>query len=438
MLFRSLINKITTSEPKYLNRIDNPIVRENEKKLQADITKALGLSFGDDLAGSEKILMALHKVGPSNIELKNTLANVWRQRGWLDLAEITFKNNSVQEKHNTHSKYGQANTYLDGRAWALAEKELNELNQHIPPDEPILKDLNKRWKLHQKRQFISGVSTSDSSGSAVASKTKNFDALLYSAPFKDNYRAFAYTGYTNDDFPEGTGNILRPGAGLEYRSHQWLTTARLGVATNDGHGVTSDLYTQYRASDYWLFDANLELNARQSPSRGQRIGIQGDLMSVGATYRWSELMQLSASAGYMQMSDGNNRQSLGLALDMRVYTQPHYKANVGLDASLSLNSLDNAVYFNPKSDTEISAILTQDWLTWRRYNRSFTQRLGLGYGHYQQERFGGEAIWSTRYSHIWRFDRQFSLEYGLARTSHPYDGDTEFNNSFFGGINLLF
>lgn len=433
-----LINKISTTEPNYLNRSDNPIVRENERKLRADITKALGLSFGDDLAGSENILMALHEIGPSNIEVQNTLANVWRRRGWLDLAEKTFKNNLAKDKHNTHTQYGLANTHLDGRDWALAEKEIKALNRYISPDEPILKDLNRRWKLHQKRQFISNFSTSSSSGSAVASKTKNINALLYSAPFRDNYRAFAYGGLSNDDFPEGSGNIFRPAVGLEYRSHQWLAAAQLGLATKDGHGASGAINAQYRASDYWLFDTNVEFNARQMPTRGQRVGIQGDLVDIGATYRWNELMQASASAGYMHMSDGNTRKSLRLTLDRRLLTAPHYKANIGIGASASKNSLNNAVYFNPESDTEIGAILTQDWLTWRRYDRSFTQRLGLGLGHYQQEDFGGKATWSVRYSHIWRFDRQFSLEYGIARTSHPYDGITEFNNSFFGSINLLF
>ncbi|HSR02190.1 MAG TPA: poly-beta-1,6 N-acetyl-D-glucosamine export porin PgaA, partial [Methylophilaceae bacterium] len=433
-----LINKIAAAEPKYINRKDNPIIRENEKKLRADITKALGLSYGDNLAGSDKMLTALHNVGPSNIEVKNTLADIWRQRGWLDLAEKSFKNNLAKDKYNTHTKYGLAKTYLDGRDWAMAEKEINELNSYISPDEPILKDLNEAWKFHQKRQFISNFSTSSSSGSAVASKTKNIDALLYSAPFRNNYRAFAYNGLSNDDFPEGTGNILRPALGLEYRSYQWLAAAQLGIATNDGHGASGAINAQYRANDFWLFDTNIEFNAQQMPTRGQRVGIKGDLVEIGATYRWSELMQASSSAGYMHMSDGNIRKSLRLTLDRRLITTPHYKANIGIYASASKNNTNNAVYFNPKSDTEIAATLTQNWLTWRRYDRSFTQRLDLSTGHYQQEDFGGKGTWSIRYSHIWRFDRQFSLEYGIARTSHPYDGLTEFNNSFFGSINLLF
>lgn len=432
------IQTIIAQQPSYLNRSDNPTVRQNDKKLQADTVAAMGMAYGDNLAGSEKALTALQNIGPSNQQLSNHLANIWRWRGWLDLAGNTYQSNLVKEPNDTQAKYGLAHTYLDGRDWALADKEIKALNGYITPDDPALKDLNQRWALHQKRQFITDFNTGKSSGAAIGSRTSGINTWLYSAPFNDNYRVYANADYHHATFPEGDGNVLAPAVGLEYRSHDWLVASQLGLATQDGHGATGGVRASYRANDYWSFDSEAAFNSQQMPVRGQRVGTQGDLINAGVTYRWSELTQASAAVGYMNMSDGNNRQSLQLAWDNRLYTAPHYKAYLRAEASASRNSINNASYFNPKSDTALGATIRQDWLTWRRYDSSFTQRLILGMGTYQQQNFGSDGTWSVSYSHDWDINRWLNVEYGIARRGQPYDGIKEYRSSLFGHINLLF
>lgn len=434
----SHIQTISTQQPSYLNRNNNPTVRENDKKLEADTVAAMGMAYGDDLAGSEQALTALKSIGPSNHPLNNYLANIWRWRGWLDLAEKTYQDNLIKEPNDVQAQYGLAHTHLDGRDWALADKEIKALNGYLSPDDPALKELNRRWALHQKRQFITDFNTGKSSGAAIGSRTNDVNAWLYSAPFNDHYRLYGNTAYHGATFPEGNGSVIAPALGLEYRSHHWLVASQLGLATQDGHGASGGIRASYRANDYWLFDSEMAFNSQQMPVRGQRVGIQGDLINAGVTYRWSELMQASASVGYMNMSDGNHRQNLQLAWDSRIYNTPHYKAYVRAEASASRNSLDNASYFNPKSDSTIGGTLRQDWLTWRRYDSSFTQRLILGTGNYQQQRFGSGGTWSISYSHDWDINRWLNLEYGIARRAQPYDGIREYRNSLFGHINLLF
>ena len=435
---QKLAKQIVAAETSYLNRNKNPIVRQNDNKLQADVTAALVLAYGDDLARSEKMFAALQKIGPNNVELKNNLATIWRWRGWLDLAAQTYQKILSDEKDNLQAKYGLANTHMDGRDWALAEQEIKDLNGYIAPENPSLKALNKRWELHNKRQFVADFSTGKSSGSALGSKSNNANAWLYSAPFNYNYRAFINTGYSYNTFPEGNGRIVTPNIGLEYRSHDWRWATQLGAATADGSGAAGSVTADYRANDYWSFNGGLELNSQQTPVRGQRVGIDGNAINIGATYRWSELMQASASANLTHMSDSNTRQGFGLALDRRLYTAPHYKANIRFGLNTSQNSLNNATYFNPKSDLSLGATLSQDWLTWRRYDRSFTQRLSLTGGNYQQENFGSKGTWSISYSHAWELDNLFGLEYGISHSSQPYDGIRESNNALFGHINLLF
>jgi biofilm PGA synthesis protein PgaA len=243
------INQISASQPSYLNRNDNPVVRQNDKKLQADTLAIMGMAYGDNLAGSEQALIAQKNIGPNNLEIKNNLANVWRWRGWVDLAGKTYQENLSIEKYNTQARYGLAHTYLDGRDWVLASNQIEDLNSYITPDDPALKELNTRWALHQKRQFITNFNTGNSSGAAIGTRASFINAWLYSAPFNDNYRVFANADYNHGTFPEGSGAVLAPAVGLEYRSHDWVISSQLGVAAQDGQGATGGVRAVYRADD---------------------------------------------------------------------------------------------------------------------------------------------------------------------------------------------
>lgn len=99
------IQTISAQQPSYLNRNDNPTVRQNDKKLQADTIAAMGMAYGDNLAGSEQALIALQNIGPSNQQISNHLANIWRWRGWLDLAGKTYQDNLAKEPNDMHAYY---------------------------------------------------------------------------------------------------------------------------------------------------------------------------------------------------------------------------------------------------------------------------------------------------------------------------------------------
>jgi biofilm PGA synthesis protein PgaA len=431
-------NQVAAQEPSYLNRIKNPVLRENDRRLHADTKAVLGLEYGDRLAESDQKFTAMRNLGPENAETKNNLATVWRWRGWLDKAEQSFKANLVEDKDDVEAQFGLANTHLDGRDWKQADNEIQALNRYIAQEDPVMKALNRRWELHNRRELIVDFTSGRSSGSAIGSKSSDVSARLYSSPFNDNYRAFVSTDYAKGNFVEGDGHLFAPNVGLEYRSNQWLASGQVGAITDSDHGISAAANAEYRADDYWRLNGDAQLNSSEVPLRARRAGIDGDSFGLGATYRWSELMQASAVANFLHLSDGNNRESLAARWDRRLYTSPHYKANVRLNLAMSHNSANNTVYFNPEHDTAYSASLLQEWVTWRRYERSFTQKLGLTMGGYAQAGFGNKSAWSVSYSHLWSFDHALEFEYGITHSKQPYDGITETGNSFFGHLDLLF
>ena len=57
---------------------------------------------------------------------------------------------------------------------------------------------------------------------------------------------------------------------------------------------------------------------------------------------------------------------------------------------------------------------------------AFRQRVYLGVGNYQESGFSSNNTWNARYEHDWELGDQFSLLYGIARSRHIYDGDSEY------------
>jgi len=80
------------------------------------------------------------------------------------------------------------------------------------------------------------------------------------------------------------------------------------------------------------------------------------------------------------------------------------------------------------------AALGAEWLTWRRYQRSFSQRVTYTFGRYWQDGFAPGALGDIRYEHTWRDDSHVSLKYGVGFGFHPYDGNRE--DRRYGYLNL--
>jgi biofilm PGA synthesis protein PgaA len=306
------------------------------------------------------------------------------------------------------------------------------------PENAAVQELDRRWSLHNMRQLTIDGFGSKSSGSSFGSRSQGLNGALYSSPINYNYRAFVSTKYDHATFPEGSGNAVFPGVGLEYTSRDWRITGALSKANISENGVTSTFTADYRLNDYWSFSTFAEINSSQMPLRGLRVGTSGDLLNASGVYRWSDLTSASLGVGYMRMNDGNNRESINATLDRRLIAKPHYKLTAHLRADASRNDDVNVNYYNPQSDREVGAILDNEWMLWRRYERSFSHRLQLGLGDYWQENYGSNLTWVASYEQQIRLDDRFELDYGVTRNRHAYDGVSELSTQYFARLNLLF
>ena len=123
------------------------------------------------------------------------------------------------------------------------------------------------------------------------------------------------------------------------------------------------------------------------------------------------------------MSDSNDRRSLAATGEYQFIQGPFYKASAALDVSGSTNTLINAAYFNPARDHTLQVTLKNEWLGYRRYTRSFYQRLYLSAGGYTQQDIATQTIGSVRYEHEWNFSDALNTRYALAYVQRAYDGE---------------
>lgn len=432
-----LIDDIAQTLNPLRNRPNNAVIRPQEYKLDADIKTFYARAFGDDLQYAEQRLSALNEVGPMNTDVKLSQGEIWRWRGWPERTENHFNELSKDFPTLLFPKIQLAHAHLDLRDWRIAESEVKAL-ENVYPENLLVQEIGKRWMLHNERQLIVEINSTEASGGTFGSRTHGLNAALYSRPFSDHYRTFVSTQFDKASFPEGDGHASFPNIGLEYTDRDWRLTGAVGQSNSSESRLTTTLTAEYRLDDYWSFSSLLDMNSREMPLRGLRNHVSGHLAEVSGTHRWSDLMSASASFAYMDMDDGNQRKLASLLFDHRLMTKPHYKLAAHLRANASDNTENNTLYFNPERDLDITATLDNAWMLWRRYERSFTHRLQLGVGGYWQKNFGSNNTWTASYEHQWHWDDRIELDYGVMRYMHPYDGTDEYFTQLFARLNLLF
>jgi biofilm PGA synthesis protein PgaA len=433
----TLIDELSKNFSAYRQRPKNSTIRPDDYKLEVDSKTFYVRAYGDNLATAEQHFQALNNVGPMNNDVRMALGEIWRWRGWPERAAQRFSEINRNYPDLLQPKINLANTHLDLHDWKVAEGEIKSLAKEYPENASV-QALDRRWMLHNERQLTIDTSGSKSSGTTFGSSAQGLNAVLYSSPINYNYRAFVSTQYNHAIFPEGSGNVTYPGIGLEYTNKDWRLTGEVSKASLPNMGVTTAVTADYRFNDQLLFATSLASNTSQMPLRGLKAGINGDLISANTTYRWSDLTRASVGVGYMNIMDGNQRDTLGLAFDRRLITKPHYKLTTHLRVDASHNTGSNVAYFNPERDLDTSVVLDNEWTQWRRYDRSFSHRIQVGTGEYWQKNFGSNRTWMVSYEQQVKLSDRFEIDYGISRSRHAYDGTNELSTQLFTRLNVLF
>jgi biofilm PGA synthesis protein PgaA len=122
-------------------------------------------------------------------------------------------------------------------------------------------------------------------------------------------------------------------------------------------------------------------------------------------------------------------------MDQRVWTSARLVANIGAEEWESSNSLnENRPYFNPSQDFSLGPRGSIDWLTWRRYDRSFHQEVNIHAAPYWQQNYGTGTSLAVHYGQRWKTRKGLEWKWGVTWNTQPYDGINEHRTALESGV----
>jgi biofilm PGA synthesis protein PgaA len=392
---------------------------------QARIAAAMVRAYANRLAEAQKRLEAIVAEHPDNSEAARNLATVYRWRGWPYRAMKQLEPLLADAPEHSGNRLLHAGLLDDLGRYAEAGKALERLHADHPENRHVQRDW-AYWQERRRWAISIGGEYGDSDGiQEFGTRDRSWDMRLNAPWIGQHIQPYARIDYADARFPEGESDYDRYGVGINFhrnRHHVYVE----GHANRSGPsqaGLTAGY--DWQVGDHWSFATVYESFSTDVPLRGRLQGLDG--WKAEAAARWQAHESLSARVGVSRLaiSDGNVRHAALASLRHRIHNSAHHVTDGTLDAYYSRASQSGGPYYNPDSDASLVYLVQHDWLTWRRYERSLTQRFVFGGGAYWQEGIGTNAIGLARYEHLWQISQRWFLHYGVGAASRVYDGDRE-------------
>ena len=420
----SLVDRLAATQPAWLGAGPAAYRKENPRRLQADSGAALVRAYADQLGAAQRRLERLSDQAPHNPRLRADRAYVYLWRGWPRRALEEFRIALDIAPGQLSARAGSSRALMARGDYRHGQALLRALRAAYP-EAPETRDLARNWKIHNMRQLRLETGYSDSSGTAEGGENLDLDAWLYSRPQRYRYRGFVHSHLASAKFPEGSADYRRLGVGLEYRRADLELISELNRDLDDSINAGLSLHGRWQ-NDHWRLAAGYDSYSDDIPLRGRlNEDLDGWGLQLDLGYAFHESRRLDMGLRYLDFSDGNRRRSIQGDAFQRLINHPHYKLDGTLGIYTSRNDRDNAPYFNPRRDLSVDLALINEWLQYRRYERSLRHRLAVGLGRYDQRGFGGGATWLLRYELQWNPCDRLELILGLSRAHRIYDGEGE-------------
>ncbi|WP_254592190.1 poly-beta-1,6 N-acetyl-D-glucosamine export porin PgaA [Acinetobacter bouvetii] len=315
----------------------------------------------------------------------------------------------------------------------LWRSQLAYLMQTMPDDTAVIKSKKElEDRNHASIQHLSTLSESDSNNSALLNRLKGSreqDHLtrLNSPWFFDNYRTYVDHSIRSAKYDQGKIDDQRVGLGLEWASRRKTANIMLSQSIDnernqDRFGVLVN-WSQW-LNDHWQYALGFNSQA-DIPLQALKKGNEGKAYTFGLNWQQNESREAGLAYQFTDIDDGNARHEASVYVKQQILQGPHHLTSLILGGFYSQNHDVVVDYFNPEESYSGELTLQHDWITWRKYNKNFTQHFEATVGAFGQKGFSTEPIYNVLYQHNWQLSRTWSLNYGIGWGRHPYDGDDE-------------
>lgn len=406
----------------------------NGERARADISLALLISFGDDLAQAQQQLEALLAAAPARVDLHRELATVYLRRGWPRRALAQYRIAQSLERESVALRLSLLAAERSLGHYDAIEPALRALEAEAPTNVHIQRQ-REEWDAFRGWQLDLSERRGQGDSAVFGNRDRTREATLASPLIGDFWRVYAQRRWQDAEIPEGRVAYDRSGVGLRYS--RGTVDARLAwFDPTDGYSGRSAVEATlgWSPADQWHFGAQTSTVSVDAPLRARYYGITGRSASVSAAWQRSDLGDISLVLSRMDLSDGNQRDGAAISARERVLTLPRFKLDLRGELGVSRNSLAGVPYFNPSRDRIALVGAVGDWITWRYYENRMQQRFGLWAGSYWQEGFGSSGVLRASYEHEWQFGPGWSLVYGIGWFRQAYDGRRETRREVFAAM----
>jgi biofilm PGA synthesis protein PgaA len=439
----ALIDELAAEQPVWLRHPRSRTDHRNPVRLEADVAAALARSYADELSEAQQRLDGMVALAPASFELRQELASVHLRRGWPRQALHEYQLLRGEDPHSRSARIGEAGALFARHRYPETEQSLRSLQTDYPEDKQVQR-LARSWDLYQRNELIvdsriGHVWNSEGGGfGQLGGDSIEVDSFLFSRPKGYFTRAYLHQHFSTADFTEGTGTDHRLSVGAEHRQPDYLLAGEVGGGFVDNSGLAATLRGTWEIDDHWALSGLAELNSVQVPLRGLRAGVDGNFVGVAAEYRWHESQAVRAGTGYLDFDDGNERNMFNAVFERRVIEVPHFHTTAFIEGYASMNDRNDVIYYSPTRDASLGLTLDNEWVTYRRYERRFAQRLGLSIGRYWEEGYAPDFTWGISYQHDWDFTEGCRLHYGVVHGRRVFDGEPEFETAVVVGLDVRF
>lgn len=435
-----LSKQLAEAQPARLYPLGVPGGRPNNNWLDSQVLVANNALYRDDLPAAQQAFESLSDSAPGNVSLRTSRASVYAARGWPRRAEEQLKIAESTAPKTIEVQAGQATTALALQEWRQVDLLADDLVERFPENLRAQRVDRLRDVHHMAELRVAGYRGKSSDDSVSGGNDFGVETVLYSSPFKDDWRVFAGGGIGRGEFIEGDAEHDWLRAGIEHRIRN--NTLEAEVSSHEfgfGRRAGARLAGVHDVNDTWQYGWSAELLSAATPLRALNSNIDADSLSVYTRWRESESREMSLSLLPMSFSDGNDRLSLVLAGTQRVFTAPRLLVDAGLELSTSRNSQGGeGPYFNPDADASVFSTLNLSHIMYRRYETVWSQDLQLGLGYYDQRDFSGGGMGLIGYGQRLRMNDVFDSGFMLSALSRPYDGDREQEYRLVLDVNFRF
>ena len=238
------------------------------------------------------------------------------------------------------------------------------------------------------------------------------------------YARYLYSHASESAFD--AGEMHRIGAGLRWRPTVQLLIDQ-GISTDIYQANRGGLHTRlaYQPYDPWKLSLGHDTYAEDISVRARSAGIEAkrsyaDLEYTGLENIWTWY----GIASRYDFTDSNRRSAFYTTLGYGYSLLPEREQRVYVEWYRSRNSLDNAVYFNPKRDQSVALVHRTAFIFDTRFERH-VDNLSLSAGTYAQQGFGSHGTYGVSYEQDYDFDDRNNLVIGVGYNRNYFDGAPE-------------